>query len=233
MLPDLRCVFILLLSALAMLFSGCVPTMVTKHAKFPLMYEEKPKSIVILPPINNSTAAEAKEYYSTTIQEPLSLTGFYTFPYEITSDLFKMEGIYDAELLQNMPVIKFRDYLGADAVLFTTIDRWDLTYMVIASNLTVGITCELKSTHSEQTLWKYSGVVVVDLSGGNTGGGLAGLVAKAIITAVNSAVVDYVPYAKRANIMSLGAIPVGPYHNLHTKDKDVQIVDQAPTRSTQ
>ncbi|MCF7972160.1 MAG: DUF799 domain-containing protein [Methylococcaceae bacterium] len=42
-------------------------------------------------------------------------------------------GIYDAELLKDIPLGKFREYFGADAVLFTTIKKWDLSYIVIAS----------------------------------------------------------------------------------------------------
>lgn len=209
-----------------LLLSGCGPTMVTKAAKFPLMYEEKPQAILVLPPINRSTAADAKEYYSTTIQEPLSLVGFYTFPYEVTSDILKVEGIYDSELLYNMPLAKFQEYFGADAVLFTTINKWDMQYMVLAAGLTIEITCELKSTKSDQILWKYTGVVYADLSGGNTGGGVAGLIAKAIVTAINSALADYVPYARLANGIALSSIPTGPYHPLHGKDGGAQIVEQ-------
>lgn len=215
-----------MLTFLVLSLSGCAPAMVTKAAKFPLMYEENPQSILVLPPINKSTAADAKEYYSTTIQEPLSLSGFYTFPYEVTSEILKMEGIYDAELLYNMPLTKFQEYFGADAVLFTTINKWDMSYLVLAAGLTVEITCELKSTKSDQTLWKYTGTVYADLSGGNTGGGLEGLIVKAIITAINSALADYVPYAKQANGIALVSIPTGPYHPLHGKDKEAQIIEQ-------
>ena len=77
--------------------TACGPTKTTKLTEFPLMYEENPVSILILPPMNESTAADAKEYYSTTIQEPLAFSGYYTFPYPITSDILKMEGIYDTE----------------------------------------------------------------------------------------------------------------------------------------
>lgn len=222
----LQIIYLAMLTFSLLLLSGCAPAMVTKAAKFPLMYEENPQSILVLPPINRSTAADAKEYYSTTIQEPLSLSGFYTFPYEVTSEILKMEGIYDAELLYNMPLTKFQEYFGADAVLFTTINKWDMSYLVLAAGLTVEITCELKSTKSDQTLWKYTGTVYADLSGGNTGGGLGGLIAKAIITAINSALADYVPYAKLANGIALASIPTGPYHPLHGKDKEAQIVEQ-------
>jgi hypothetical protein len=206
--------------------SACAPKMVTKGDKFPLLYEEPPASILILPPMNNSTAAEAKDYYATTIQEPLSFRGYYVFPYEITSEILKMEGIYDTELMKDVPLQKFREYFGADAVLLTTIKKWDLAYMVIAATLTVSIDCELKSTKSNALLWQYTGTVVVDLSGGNTGGGVAGLIAKAIVAAVSSAMADYVPHARTANYMALDTMPYGKYHDLHGKDREQQFIEQ-------
>lgn len=209
-----------------LLVTGCGPGMVSKRDKFPLMYEETPASILILPPMNESTAADAKEYYSTTIQEPLSFSGYYVFPYEVTSDILKMEGIYDAELLRSTPLAKFREYFGADAVLFTTIKKWDLSYLVLASTLTVSIDCELKSTKSDQILWRYTGTVVVDLSGGGAGGGIAGLIVKVIATAVASAAADYVPHARTANYRALSSMPYGKYHSQYMKDQEQKFPEQ-------
>jgi hypothetical protein len=220
---------LLIISTLAFMFflTACAPKMATKGDKFPAIYEESPSSILILPPINESTAADAKEYYATTIQEPLSFWGYYVFPYEVTTEILKMEGIYDAELLKNLPLQKFKEYFGADAVLFTTIKKWDLSYLVLAANLTVSIDCELKSTKSASTLWRYNGTVVVDLSGGsNSGGGIAGLVVKAIVTAVQSAMVDYVPHARRANYQALSSLPYGKYHSQYQKDQKQQFIDR-------
>lgn len=218
----------LLFILILLLTSACAAKKCTKIDEFPLMYEEAPLVILILPPMNETTAADAKKYYSTTIQEPLAFTGYYTLPYPITSEILKMEGIYDSELLANIPLPKFKEYFGADAVLFTTIKKWDLSYVVLASSLTVSIDCELKSTISDQILWKYSGTVKVNLSGGDTGGGLAGLIAKAIVTAVSTAMADYVPYARQANYQALHTMPYGKYHPQHNKDQQVQFVDQTP-----
>lgn len=223
----LNCWFLLVTVALMFVVTACAPKMATKGDKFPAVYEESPSSIIILPPINESTAADAKEYYATTIQEPLSFWGYYVFPYEVTTEILKMEGIYDAELLKNIPMQKFAEYFGADAVLFTTIKKWDLSYMVLAANLTISIDCELKSTKSSATLWRYNGTVIVDLSGSNnSGGGIAGLIVKAIATAIQSAMTDYVPHARRANYQALSSLPFGKYHTLHKKDQAQQFVDQ-------
>lgn len=208
-------------------FSGCAPKMMTKGEAFPKMYNEHPKSLLILPPMNESTDAEAKDYYMTTIEMPFALMGYYTFPVEMVSDIMKQEGAYDTELIYNTPLNKFHDYFGADAVLFTRIKKWDVSYAVLASNLTVSIEASIVSTKTSEELWKYTGTVVVDLSGGgDSGGSLAGLVLKAVITAVNTAAADYVKYARVANARLITTLPLGPYHENYLQDQQVQILPQ-------
>jgi hypothetical protein len=218
----------LLLAGLVMVFfSGCVsPVIVSKGQKYPLLYEEHPTTIVVLPPINNTTAADAKEYYSTTIAQPLAFAGFYVVPIEPTAEILKGQGLYDTEILMNQPVAKFAEFFGADAVLYTTITKWNKSYAVFAASLTVSIDAKLKSTRTERPLWEYSGTIVADLSGNsNSGNPLADLIAKAIISSINAAVADYVPYAQLANAQMLRSIPLGKYHPRHDQDKDDRIQD--------
>ncbi len=206
---------------------GCSPETKKKGEMFPDMYQEKPVVILVLPPINETTAADAKEYYATTIVEPLSLMGYYILPYEITSDVLKREGIYDTELVTETPLSKFREYFGCDAVLFTTIKKWDVQYLVLSSTLTVSVDCVLKSSTTDRVLWKYNGTVVIDLSGHNSGqSGLGGLIAQAVITAVNTVRADYVPYAKQANALAMDSLPCGKYHTLHGKDEQTDVIVQ-------
>lgn len=210
-----------------LMMTGCAPKMVTKGDEFSGMYEERPQSILVLPPINESTDVEAKPYYMTTVEMPFALSGYYVFPVELVSEIMKQQGVYDTELLYSVPHNKFREYFGADAVLYTRIKKWDVSYMVIASSLTVSIESEIVSTKTSEKLWKYNGTVVVDLSGGNQGGGIAGLIASAIVTAVNTAAADYVKYAHVANAKLVSSLPAGPYSERYLKDQGVQIVDQS------
>jgi len=200
--------------------SGCSTNAVkeTKGKAFHGMYEEKPKSLLVLPPINESTDADAKLYYSTTVEVPFAQHGFYVFPEKITSDVLKQEGIYDAELLINLPLNKFKDFFGADDVLFTTIKRWDLQYTVLTSKLTVELEAAIKSTSTNQILWKYGGIIEQNLTSSD-----GGLVANLISTAISSALADYTEYAQRLNYRIVSTSPVGPYHPVYMKDQE-QIV---------
>ena len=133
-------------------FMGCA-SYITKQEFAPHMYEEHPVSILVLPPINNSTAADAKDFYMTTVAEPLTNSGFYVFPMEIVSDILQQEGLYDTETMVDVPVKKFKEYFGADAVLYVTIEEWDTDYFITSGSVTVKAKCELKSTTTEETIW--------------------------------------------------------------------------------
>lgn len=216
-----------LLVVLGISLNACGPKMITKEEAFPKMYEERPLSILVLPPINETTAADAKEYYSTTIAEPLSYNGYYVFPLELTSEIMKSEGIYDTELLLNTPPQKFREYFGADGVLYIKILKWDTAYYVVGGNVTVAVEFLLRSTHTGEDLWKYDGIITVDTSGDSGGaGGLAGLVLKVVTTAIETAATDYVPLAKQANSVALVSMPYGKYHPGFDKDRKTKVVNE-------
>ncbi|UZP65968.1 DUF799 domain-containing protein [Desulfovibrio mangrovi] len=215
----------LLLFCFAM--TGCAK-MVTKQECFPGMYAEQPKSILVLPPMNETTATDAKAYYTTTIAEPLSFNGFYVFPVPVVAEIMQHEGIYDTELLYGSPVSMFKEKFGADCVLFTKIKKWDLVYYVVGGNLTVGFESELQSTTTNETLWKYSGQVVVDL-----GGGSGNVFVDIVATAIKAVATDYVPYARMANYQTFGTMPVGPHNARYMQDGQDQLFDQrTPAKDT-
>lgn len=54
--------YILLSLVLSVIFTSCSPK-ITRSMQYPKMYEEKPVSIVIMPPINQTHFVEAKEYF--------------------------------------------------------------------------------------------------------------------------------------------------------------------------
>lgn len=203
---------------------GCYKT-ITKQERFPGMYDEQPKTILVLPPMNESTAADAKAYYTTTIAEPLSLKGYYVFPVPVVSEIMQNEGLYDTELIYGSSITKFKEQFGADCVLFTKIKKWDLVYFVIGGNLTVAFESELRSTSSDQTLWKYTGQVVVDLSGGS-----GNIFVAIVATAINAMASDYVPYARMANYQSYSAMPAGPHNVRYMQDGEDKIIDQEPQK---
>ncbi|MDQ7067442.1 MAG: DUF799 family lipoprotein [Sulfurimonas sp.] len=112
--------------------------------------------MLILPPMNESIDAEAKDYYMTTTEMPFALMGYYTFPTEMVSDIMKQEGVYDTEILYNMPLDKYYEYFGADTVLFTRIKVGYFIYGTCFKFRTISIEAKIVSTKTSEELWKYT-----------------------------------------------------------------------------
>lgn len=214
---------------IGLLLTGCAPK-ITKQEFAPNMYKTHPVSILVLPPINNSTAAEAKEYYLTTITEPLAEAGYYVYPVEMVSEILKEEGLFDTETMKNVPMSKFRDFFGADAVLFVKIEEWNTSYFITSGSVTVKLACELKSTTTGETLWFYDDKVTINTSASGGGGGLAGLIVQAVATAIQTATQDYVPIARQVNQNIMLAMPAGKYNPNYNQDMLVKIAKKEKTK---
>ena len=107
------------------LFSSCATTKLPKSTAYKDMYNEKPISVLIMPPINRSTNVEAKEYFHSTLSVPIINAGYYVIPPFLSMAILKQESAYDAELFINGPLTQFNNIFGADVALFTIIHKWD------------------------------------------------------------------------------------------------------------
>lgn len=144
---------------------GCLTsctTPVTLSQQYPKMYEEKPLSIAIMPPINHTTHVEAKDFFYTTLYMPLCEKGYYVYSPYLTMELFQQESAYDAELFLNGSLTAFKEVLGADAVMFTVIKDWSRSN--IGGRLSVTIEYVLRSTKTGETLYNREGHITVDTS---------------------------------------------------------------------
>ncbi|CBL46273.1 Hypothetical protein HDN1F_26900 [gamma proteobacterium HdN1] len=197
--------------------SGCAVTPsvpVTKQDVFSAIYTEKPASILVVPAINHSTAAEASIYYSASIAQPLVEHGYYVLPIPVTNAMLQQAGISDGAQLADVPPQRFEQMFGADAVLFVTINQWDTSYYVVGGNVTVGLTFKMVSARTGNVLWNFRNKVVVDTGGGSNNGLLGAI----INTAINTASQDYFPIAQQINYQSIWVLPFGKYHPSNTVD---------------
>jgi hypothetical protein len=198
----------LVAAALAMLmFTGCVQ-MGTKQDAYPSMYtDKKPATIVVVPAINESTAADAGDLLNVTVAQPFTNHGYYVLPMPIIADIFRKEGIIEGSQIKGMPTSVFKENFGADAVLFMTIESWDKNYAVLAANVSVGIEYVLLSTTTDEVLWSYEQLVVVDTSGSS-----GNLLADVISTALSTGLTDYSVVARQVHAEAVKALPLGKYH---------------------
>ena len=205
----------IILSLLTLLMSSCAEQ-ITRIAQYPKMYEEKPLTIAVMPPINQTNFVEAKDYFYTTLYAPLCEKGYYVYSPLMTMEMFQAESAYDAEQFLEADLSQFRNVLGADAAMFTIIKSWKRNK--IGGTLTAGVEYILRSTKTGETLYKREGLISVDTSiraGNSALGALVSLVA----TAVNTAVTDKVVAGRKCTVFVLSDMPEGKYSPNYEKDQ--------------
>lgn len=202
-----------LVSALAFISCGT-----TKIQAFPKMYEENPLIMLIMPPINNSTAVDAKDYFYTTMTVPIAEAGYYVLPPAMTMATLQRESAYDSERFIDGDLSKFGQLFGADVAVFTIINSWNKS--IIGSTITIELEYIFKSTNTNEVLFHRQAKIKCDTSTGMKGNGLLGTLLVATADAVRTAASDYVSVAVMCNETALSDIPYGKYHPAHKSDKE-------------
>jgi len=201
----------------SILVFGCASNApLTKSKAYKGIYIEKPLTVLLMPPINRSTNVEAKEYFYSTLNVPIDNAGFYVIPPFLSMAILEKESAYDAELFINAPLTKFKDVFGADMVLFTIINRWDKSS--IAANVDVAVEYILKSTKTNDVIYRRKGEVTYDASISTGYSGLIGALADIAASAINTAATKYVDVARVCNTYTFKDLPAGKYNPSYGKD---------------
>lgn len=197
----------------ALLFASCGTT---KSVAFPKMYETDPVVMLIMPPINNSTAADAKDYFYTTMSVPVAEAGYYVLPPAMTMATLQRESAYDSERFIDGDLKKFGQIFGADVAIFTIIKSWDKS--LVGSSVTIEIEYIFKSVKTNEIVYHRDAKIKCDTSTGVQTNSLLGTLIVAAADAVKTAATDYVPIAVMCNNTALSDIPAGKYHPKHGAD---------------
>ena len=195
---------------------------VTRESQYAKMYEEKPITLLVMPPINNSTNVEAKDLLYTSISRPLVEAGYYVISPLLAMDVLKAESAYDSELFFEAPLTSFQNYFGADAVVFSVIDTWAKKGMGIETKIRYVI----KSAYTNEILFDRSCELYLDLSIDSNQNGLIGALVDLAASAINTAATDHIKAARKANYYILRDIPRGKYSPDYMLDKDIIAEDK-------
>jgi len=210
-----RLTFIL---AAAALLAACGPVnTITRGEQYAQMYEKKPASILVMPPINNSTNVDAKELLYTAISRPLAEAGYYVVSPLLAMEILKAESAYDAELFVDSDLKPFNKVFGVDAVLFTEIKSWAKQGFGIRTDIRMFI----RSAYDGEIIFDRSCNLYLDLSLGSTNSNsslLSSLVSLAA-SAINTAATDHIVAARKANEYILRDLPRGKYHPDYQQDQ--------------
>ena len=206
----------IILGLVTLLMSSCAEK-ITRGVQYPKMYEEKPLTIAVMPPINQTNHVEAKDYFYTTLYAPLCEKGYYVYSPMMTMELFQTESAYDAEQFIEGDLSQFRNVLGADAAIFTIIKSWKRNN--VGGKITAGVEYILRSTKTGDTLYKREGLITVDTSVSG-GGGLFGALVSLAATAISTATTDKVVAGRACTVFVLSDMPEGKYGTKYDKDQN-------------
>lgn len=204
-------------SVVILMLSSCSTTQ-SLGEKYAKLYEESPLTIAVMPPINQTNFAEAKDYFYTSMYQPLCEKGYYVYSPNLTMDLFQQEGAYDSEMFIDGDLAPFREVLGCDAVMFTRIKKWEK--QALLGGIKVHIDYILKSAKTGDVLFYREGEITLNTNvKTGLGGGLGALVDLAA-TAINTAATDKIVAGRKCNFYCLLDLPTGKYSPLFQVDKN-------------
>jgi len=201
---------------LAAVVSSCgAGGQLTRESQYPDMYENMPNTILVMPPINNTSNVEAKDLLYTSISRPLAEAGFYVISPMLAMDILRNESAYDSELFIDKPLARFGEYFGADAVVFSQIDDWTKRGFGIDTKIRYII----KSTATDEVLFDRTCDLYLDLSMNSNSGGLLGVLVDMAASAIVTALTDHIEAARMANYYIFKDIPRGKYSPLYLNDR--------------
>lgn len=200
----------------AAFFGGCATT-----KDYTAFHSANPRSILVIPVINESVDVTAADYFLSSLPVPLAERGYYVFPVNLVKRVLEDDGLSDAGMVHAADVSRLGNLFGADSVLYVVIKKWQAKYMIFSTQVNVVFDYLLKDVKTGTTLWQeHKEMVYVPQQA--QAGGLIGLIANAVAAAATKASPNYMPLARQANAEVFKwpgpGLPAGPYLPEYKKD---------------
>lgn len=166
---------------LAMQLTGCKTVGPYDYSNY---RAHRPRSILVLPPLNESTVTQATYSYLSTVTQPLAEMGYYVFPVAVVDEFLKENGLPSAGEMHHVSPSKIAEITGADAVLFITVQQYGSKYQLINTKTVVEVQAKMLDTRTETVLWEGHGKA--EHNSGNFDDLVGNLIAAAVQQIANS-----------------------------------------------
>ena len=175
-----------ILAAAALLAGACATPQPYDYTAFK---EARPKSLLVLPPLNNSPDVNASYSFLSHVTLPLAESGYYVLPVTLVDEMFRENGVTDPGQMHEVPAAKLKEIFGADAVLYIKIGQYGTSYSVISSESRVSAEASLVDLASGGVLWQGS-ATASSAEGRSSSGGLVGMLVQAIVSQIVETISD-------------------------------------------
>jgi hypothetical protein len=199
-------------AALCVLLAACATPEPFDYTAF---LAHPPRSILVLPPLNESPDPEGPYVFLSTVTRPLAERGYYVFPVAVVEQMMRENGLPTPWEMHQVELAKFAEVFGADAVLYPTIEEWGTSYQLINSQSRVAVRYRLVDVASGIEIWSGSGVAEYDSSSGSSS--LLGMMVGAVLNQVTTELYDEsYGLSEQANSEAFGStnfgLLPGPYY---------------------
>jgi len=172
--------------AIFFLLTGCATQAPYDYTAF---RKHEPKSILILPPLNQSTDIKATYSCLSAMTQPVAEHGYYVFPVEIIDRMLKENGLPTPDEMHQASLKKIGEIINPDAVLYLNIENYGTKFLLVDSNTHVTISGRLVHTQTGTILWEGKAEASHSANAGQSNQGLVGMMVGAMVAqAVNSSV---------------------------------------------
>jgi len=180
--------------------------------------QSKPRSILILPPINESVEVAGETAVLSSLVRPVAEAGYYVMPTTLVSETFKQNGYTQSAEIHKLPLNKLDEIFGADAILYVTIKQYGQKYFVVGSSAIVALEARLVDAKSGQEIWNGSASANSNENNSGNSAGLVGLLVEAVVTQVVGDAFDAsyptskIATARMLSPQNVNALLYGPRH---------------------
>ncbi len=202
--------FLCAISMLALLAACASPVQRPDYTAFK---KSQPRSILALPPINDTADVTASYGMLSQMTLPLAEAGYYVVPVALMEETFKHNGLTTPTDIQEVAPAKLREIFGADAALYTKVTEYGSVYTVTDSTTIVAAEAKLVDLETGEMLWQGSGRATGKEVGFNfIVGGVIGRLAQAAIQQVAHTLSE--DSVKVAELTSQRLLSTGPPNGL-------------------
>lgn len=167
--------------------AGCAPTQSVDYSAYK---QAQPRSILVLPPLNESPDVKATYSMLAQVTFPLAEAGYYVVPVGLMAETFRQNGLSSAGDIHQVSPAKLREIYGADTALYVTVSQYGTQYMVLSSANIVTASARLVDLRNGTTLWTGSATASSEEGKSNNGGLIGMLITAAVNQIINSSMED-------------------------------------------
>jgi len=177
------------ITILSLLMLGGCATKVPQY-DYAAFMKAKPKTLLVLPPLNDSPEVKATASMWSHATLPLSEAGYYVLPVTLVDETLKQNGVFNASDAQAISAAKLHEVFGADAAVYIKVTKYGTSFQVLASETRIEAEGRIVDLRTGDLLWHGNAVASSAEEGQQNQGGLAGLLIAAVVKQIIGTATD-------------------------------------------